>query len=85
MANGFCSDTPSDQIHFKSLKSVKESTSFNKLQSLEKQFQFSEATINTKFFRKGVVGEWRQILSQKQAKQIEEELRIPMKELNYLK
>ena len=67
------------------LKSVKESTSFNKLQSLEKQFQFSEATINTKFFRKGVVGEWRQILSQKQAKQIEEELRIPMKELNYLK
>ena len=66
------------------LKSV-ESTSFNKLQSLEKQFQFSEATINTKFFRKGVVGEWRQILSQKQAKQIEEELRIPMKELNYLK
>ena len=67
------------------LKSVKESTSFNKLQSLEEQFQFSEATINTKFFRKGVVGEWMQVLSKKQAKQIEEELRIPMKELNYLK
>ena len=67
------------------LKSVKESTSFNKLQSLEEQFQFSEATINTKFFRKGLVGEWRQVLSKKQAKQIEEELRIPMKELNYLK
>ena len=67
------------------LKSVKESTSFNKLQSLEEQFQFSEATINTKFFRKGLVGEWRQVLSKKQAKQIEEELRMPMKELNYLK
>ncbi len=67
------------------LKSVKESTNFNKLQSLEEQFQFSEATINTKFFRKGVVGEWMQVLSKKQAKQIEEELRIPMKELNYLK
>jgi len=25
LANGFCSDTPSDQIHFKSLKTVKES------------------------------------------------------------
>ena len=25
LANGFCIDTPSDQIHFKSLKSVKES------------------------------------------------------------
>lgn len=67
------------------LKSVKESTNFNKLQSLEEQFQFSEATINTKFFRKGVVGEWMQVLSKKQAEQIEEELRIPMKELNYLK
>tara|TARA_Y100000590_G_scaffold160623_1_gene184159 strand:- start:6192 stop:7040 length:849 start_codon:yes stop_codon:yes gene_type:complete len=68
----------------KFLESVKDSTSFNNLQSLENKYKFKEATINTKFFRKGVVGEWRQVLTQKQVKQIEEELTIPMKQLAYL-
>ena len=68
----------------KFLESVKNSTSFNNLQSLENKYKFNEATINTKFFRKGVVGEWRQVLTQKQVKQIEEELTIPMKQLAYL-
>ena len=40
----------------KFLESVKDSTSFNNLQSLENKYKLKEATINTKFFRKGVVG-----------------------------
>ena len=67
------------------INSVKRSTNFHKLQSLEKKFQFSESTVNTKFFRKGIVGEWKQVLTKNQAKQIEEELTIPMKDLAYLK
>ena len=66
------------------LKSVKLSTSFKKLQLLEKHQKFSEATSHSRFFRKGISGGWKQILTNKQAKQIEDKLSIPMKHLSYL-
>ena len=66
------------------LESVKISTSFKKLQLLEKHQKFSEATPHSRFFRKGISGGWRQILTNKQTKQIEDKLSIPMKHLAYL-
>ena len=66
------------------LKSVKLSTNFKKLQLLEKHQKFSEATPHSRFFRKGISGGWKQILTNKQAKQIEDKLSIPMKHLSYL-
>ena len=66
------------------LRSVKLSTNFKKLQLLEKHQKFSEATSHSRFFRKGISGGWKQILTNKQAKQIEDKLSIPMKHLSYL-
>ena len=66
------------------MESIKLSTSFKKLQLLEKDQQFDEATPHSRFFRKGIVGEWKQILTIKQVKRIEDELAVPMKHLGYL-
>ena len=66
------------------LKSVKNSTSFKRLQLLEKKQKFSEATIHSKFFRKGISGGWKQVLNNNQLDQIINNLKEPMKQLNYL-
>ena len=66
------------------LESVKLSTSFEKLQLLEKQQNFDEASSHSKFFRKGICGEWETKLTNEQVKLIEDELAYPMKQLNYL-
>ena len=66
------------------LKSIKISTSFKKLQLLEKNQKFDEATPHSKFFRKGISGGWKKILTNKQTKEIEDKLSIPMKHLAYL-
>ena len=66
------------------LESVKLSTSFKKLQLLEKHQKFDEATPHSRFFRKGISGGWKQILTNEQTKQIEGELSTPMKHLAYL-
>ena len=66
------------------LKSIKSSTSFEKLQLLEKKHKFAEATPHSKFFRKGISGGWKQILTDKQIKQIEGKLSTPMRQLSYL-
>ena len=66
------------------LESIKLSTSFEKLQLLEKHQKFEEATPHSRFFRQGISGGWKQILTNKQAKQIENKLSIPMKHLAYL-
>lgn len=66
------------------LKNVELSTSFKKLQLLEKNQKFGEATEHSKFFRKGISGGWKQILTDKQVKQIEDKLSVPMKYLSYL-
>ena len=66
------------------LKSIKISTSFKKLQLLEKNQKFDEATPHSRFFRKGTSGGWKKILTNQQTKQIEDRLSIPMKHLSYL-
>ena len=66
------------------LESVKLSTNFKKLQLLEKDQKFDEATPHSRFFRKGIVGEWKQVLTIKQVKLIEDELAVPMKQLVYI-
>ena len=66
------------------LKSIKISTSFKKLQLLEKNQKFDEATPHSRFFRKGISGGWKKILTNKQTKEIEDKLSIPMKHLAYL-
>ena len=66
------------------LKSIKISTSFKKLQLLEKHQKFDEATPHSRFFRKGISGGWKKILTNKQTKEIEDKLSIPMKHLAYL-
>ena len=67
------------------LKSIKISTSFKKLQLLEKYQKFDEATPHSRFFRKGISGGWKKILTNKQTKEIEDKLSIQMKHLFYLK
>ena len=66
------------------LKSIKISTSFKKLQLLEKNQKFDEATPHSRLFRKGISGGWKKILTNKQTKEIEDKLSIPMKHLAYL-
>ena len=66
------------------LKSIKISTSFKKLQLLEKNQKFDEATPHSRFFRKGISGGWKKTLTNKQTKEIEDKLSIPMKHLAYL-
>ena len=66
------------------LKNILNTTSFNYLQLLEKNFGFNEATNNSVFFRKGVSNQWKTILSQNQKDLIQNELEIPMKQLGYL-
>jgi len=66
------------------LKSIKISTSFKKLQLLEKNQKFDEATPHSRFFRKGISGGWKKNLTNKQTKEIEDKLSIPMKHLAYL-
>ena len=60
------------------------STSFKKLQLLEKNQKFDEATPHSRFFRKGISGGWKKNLTNKQTKEIEDKLSIPMKHLAYL-
>ena len=60
-----------------------EETSFNKLQSMENKDGFIEVGMG-KFFRKGKVGEWKEKLDPKLAKQIEDHFRNEMIELDYL-
>ena len=66
------------------LENILNTTSFNYLQLLEKNFGFNEATNNSVFFRKGVSNQWKTILSQNQKDLIQNELEIPMKQLGYL-
>ena len=65
------------------IKKTINKTKFSNLQQLEKNNGFSEAT-NNNFFRKGKVGEWKTILSNKQVRLIENELGSIMTKLGYV-
>ncbi len=66
------------------VNNILQSTSFYRLEQLEKENGFSEASIHSKFFRKGKVEQWKNILSSNQIKLIEKELYTPMSVLGYL-
>tara|TARA_B100000579_G_scaffold149761_1_gene121625 strand:- start:2885 stop:3757 length:873 start_codon:yes stop_codon:yes gene_type:complete len=68
-----------------------ETTSFNKLRNHEKKYGFNEASYfyfkdgkAEYFFRKGVAGTWKNILSKNQASLIESQFKNTMEEIGYL-
>ena len=66
------------------IENILNTTSFNNLQLLENNFGFNEATNNSPFFRIGISNQWETGLSQNQKDLIQNELKIPMKQLGYL-
>ena len=68
-----------EQMH----KSIEE-TSFEKLKKKEQIYGFDQATGNGPFFRKGIVGDWKNNLDKEIVSKIEEEFESEMKELGYL-
>ena len=64
-------------------KSIKD-TSFEKLKKEEELYGFDQATGNGPFFRKGIVGDWKEKLKKEQVKKIEESFFKEMRELKYL-
>ncbi len=63
---------------------VLQSTSFDRLQQLEKDSGFKEASSYSKFFREGKSEQWKSILNINQIKLIEKELYKPMSRLGYI-
>ena len=67
------------------IKNILKSTSFKNLQEMENSQGFGEATDNNPFFRKGTAEQWQSVLTKDQLNLIENELKIPMHHLGYLK
>ena len=61
-----------------------ENTNFNNLKNLEDKNGFDEATIHSNFFRSGTSNQWKDILSNSQAKLIEKNLKSMMRYFNYI-
>ena len=61
-----------------------DSDSFEKLKKKEQIYGFDQATGNGPFFRKGIVGDWKNNLDKEIVSKIEEEFESEMKELGYL-
>ena len=66
------------------VKDVIKVSSFNNLSKMEKTSGFKENPSKEKFFRKGLVDEWKKSLSSDLILKIEESFKKEMKELNYL-
>ena len=58
--------------------------SFKNLSDLEKIDGFKEKNINTKFFRKGKIDEWKEVLPKNLVKEIQDNFQDEMKALGYL-
>ena len=71
-------------VDINQMKKSIEDTSFEKLKKKEEIHGFDQATGNGPFFRKGIVGDWRNSLSDEQTKKIEKSFFKEMKELNYI-
>ena len=62
-----------------------ESTKFDKLKRIESQTGFKEKSLKSeRFFRKGVLDEWKEVLSKEQVRTIEENFENEMLELKYI-
>ena len=69
----------------KKINMIVKTTKFNNLQNLEKKHGFSEAPDKKKlFFRKGVLGQWKVVLTNQQIKKIENTFKSIMINLKYL-
>jgi hypothetical protein len=72
------------KIDNEKLKMTIDETSFQNLRKNEKEKGFNEATKHGVFFRKGIVGDWKNNLDDTIYKALEKEFEIEMKELNYI-
>ena len=54
------------------------------MQKNENKFGFNEATKHSRFFRKGLVNQWKTELEGPQVLKIENQFRLTMQKLNYL-
>ena len=72
------------EVNIEQMNKSIEETSFEKLKKKEQIYGFDQATGNGPFFRKGIVGDWKNNLDKKIVSKIEEEFESEMKELGYL-
>ena len=66
------------------LENILETTHFDKFKNYEKKYGFAEASRYTNFFRKGKIYQWRNKLTNKQIKTIEDAFGNTMKRFKYL-
>ena len=71
-------------LNEKEIDKIIENTNFNNLKKLEDKNGFDEATKHSKFFRSGTSNQWKDILSNSQAKLIENNLKLLMRYFNYI-
>ena len=72
------------KIDLDKMEKAIEETSFNNLKQKEDAFGFKERSEHGLFFRKGIVGEWKNNLDKKLSNKIENAFQKEMKELKYL-
>ena len=68
----------------KKINNIIQSTNFKKLQDHEFKFGFREAR-KGRFFHKGKANQWKEILTTRQLKKVENSFKKTMKELDYIK
>ena len=66
------------------INNIIESTQFKNFQSKEEDEGFDEASEHSKFFRKGLMGEWKKNLSKSQIDRINKSFENVMKKIGYL-
>tara|TARA_B100000287_G_scaffold30110_1_gene28321 strand:- start:894 stop:1262 length:369 start_codon:yes stop_codon:yes gene_type:complete len=72
------------EIDENKIKEVINISSFNNLSKIEQTLGFKENPSKERFFRKGLIDEWKKSLSKDLIIKIEENFKKEMKELNYL-
>lgn len=80
----FISDFREINIDDSKIKNTIDTCKFENLSNLEDSIGFSERLKNNKFFRKGLVDEWKTELNKNQIKKIEDAFSDEMKDLKYL-
>ena len=72
------------EIDLAKLDKALNETSFNNLKKKENNFGFKEKSINSPFFRKGIIGDWKNSMKKELIIKIENAFSEEMKELGYL-
>tara|TARA_Y100000992_G_C21241851_1_gene481143 strand:- start:513 stop:1316 length:804 start_codon:yes stop_codon:yes gene_type:complete len=80
----YLKDLTNIEIDIDQMNKSIEATSFEKLKKDEELYGFDQATGNGPFFRKGIIGDWKNTLNNEQIQIIEKSFFNEMKELNYL-